>query len=150
MADAKALIYRWFKEVWNEGREATVDELFAPEAIGHGLGERDAEVRGPAEFKVFWRNIRSALPDLQIRIEDAIVAGDKVVVRVVLEGTHRGDGLGVPATGRQVAISGIVIVRVSGGQIIQGWNSWDQLGLPQQICAIPAPQGTDRFLADRA
>jgi steroid delta-isomerase-like uncharacterized protein len=149
MTDLKAFVHRWFDEVWNQGHEEAIDELFAADAVAHGLGEGDAKARGPAAFKVFWRTIRSALPDVQIRVEDTIVAGDKVAARVLLEGSHLGEGLAVPPTGRRVAISGIVIVRVSAGQIVEGWNSWDQLGMLQQLGAIPAPQGADRFLAGR-
>ncbi len=144
-----ALIHRWFDEVWNQGREETVDELFAADGIGHGLGEGSADVHGPAEFKIFLRNMRSALPDIQIRIEDTIADDVKAAARVVLEGTHLGDGLGVAPTGRRVAVTGIVIVRVAGGHIVEGWNSWDQLGLMRQIGAIPAPDAADRFLSAR-
>ena len=91
--------------------------------------------------------MRSALPDVHIRIEDTIVDGCKAAARVVLEGTHLGEGLGVPATGRRVTITGIVIIRVAHAQIAEGWNSWDQLGLLQQIGAIPAPLVPDRFLS---
>jgi steroid delta-isomerase-like uncharacterized protein len=150
MSESEALIHRWFDEVWNRGREETIDQLFAAEAIAHGLGEEDVQVRGPEQFKVFWRNLRSALPDIQIRIEDTTATEDKAVVRVVLTGTHTGNGLGVPPTGNHVAVSGIVIVRLSGGQIIEGWNSWDQLGLLRQIGAIPKPSNAGRFLVDRA
>jgi predicted ester cyclase len=145
--DPKSLIHRWFDEVWNRGQEETVDELLSIDGIGYGLGESNSEVRGPAGFKIFLRNMRAALPDVHIHIEDTIVQGDKAVVRVLLEGTHLGEGLGLSPTGRRVTVSGIVIVRVVGSQIIEGWNSWDQLGLLQQIGAIPAPQTVDRFLA---
>src|SRR5581483_3426445 len=107
--DPKSLIHRWFEEVWNQGREETVDELFAPNGVGHGLGEGAAEVRSPEDFKIFLRNMRAALPDVRIRIEDTVCQGDKAVVRVVLEGTHLGEGLGVHPTGRRVSICGIVI-----------------------------------------
>ena len=150
MAETKALIHRWFEEVWNQGREATIDELFGRDAIAYGLGEVAAEVRGPNQFKTFWRNLRSALPDMHIRIEDTITDADKVVVRLLLEGTHTGDGLGVRASGNRVAVPGVVIVRVSGGQIVEAWNSWDQLGLLQQTGAIQAPpQASDHFLTAR-
>ena|ERR1700682_1982749 len=145
--DPYTLIHRWFDEVWNQGREETVDELFAPDGIGHGLGEGIADVNGPAGFKVFLRNMRSAFPDVHIGIEDTIVHESKAVVRVVLEGTHLGEGLGLPPTGRRVSITGVVIVRVAGGQIAEGWNSWDQLGLLRQLGAIPAPEAPDRFLS---
>ena len=144
--DPYTLVHRWFDEVWNQGREETVDELFGAGAIGHGLGE-GADVCGPAGFKVFLRNMRSALPDVQIHIEDTIVDGAKAVVRVVLEGTHLGEGLGLPPTGRRVSLTGIVIVRVAGGQIAEAWNSWDQLGLLRQLGAIPGPQVSDRFIS---
>ena len=61
-ADPKTIVHRWFHEVWNQGRESTIDELAAPGVIAHGLGEGEDTV-GPEGFKVFWRNMRSALPD---------------------------------------------------------------------------------------
>ncbi len=145
--DPYTLVHRWFDEVWNQGREETVDELFAPDGIGHGLGEGNADVRSPVGFKIFLRSMRSALPDVHIRIEDTVVDASKAAVRIVLEGTHLGEGLGLPPTGQRVSISGIVIVRIAGGQIAEGWNSWDQLGLLRQLGAIPAPQVPDRFLS---
>jgi steroid delta-isomerase-like uncharacterized protein len=148
--DPHTLLHRWFEEVWNQGREQTIDELFAAGGVGHGLGEGDADVHGPTAFKAFWNNLRAAIPDVRIRIEDTVVQSDKGVARVRLTGTHLGDTLGVPASGRPISIAGIVIVRVSGGQIVEGWNSWDQLGLLQQIGAVPRPKAADRFLAERA
>src|SRR3979411_2934767 len=144
--DAKTLVHQWFDEVWNQGREATIDDLLSKDAPIYGLGEGDMDVRGPSGFKPFFRNLRTSFPDLKIRIEDTIAEPDKAVVRVVLEGTHSGDGLGIPATGRRVRVAGIVIVYSSEGKLIAGWNSWDQLGLLRQIGAIPAPPGPDRFL----
>jgi len=64
-----------------------------------------------------------------------------------LKGTHHGNGLGVAPTGNAVSIRGIVMVRVAGGKIVEGWNSWDQLGLLRQIGALNNPAGKDRFLA---
>ena len=147
--DARTIIRRWFDEVWNQGREATVDELFAPHGIAHGLGE-EADVQGPAGFKVFLRNMRSAFPDLHMQVEDILVDGDQAALRVGFEGTHNGNGLGLPPTGRRVSVRGIVIVKIAGGQIVEGWNSWDQLGLLKQIGAMGDPQGPDRFLAARS
>ena len=145
--DPKTLLARWFEEVWNQGREETVDELMAPNAAAVGLGEMDQEIHGPSEFKIFLRNMRQALPDVRIDMEDTTAERDKISARVVLKGTHRGNGLGVPPTGNAVQIRGIVMVHIAGGKIIEGWNSWDQLGLLRQIGALNHPAGSDRFLA---
>ena len=145
--NARELAHRWFEEVWNQGREEVIDELSSPHVVGHGLGEGDNETHSPADFKVFWRNLRTALPDIHIIVEDTIVQEDKAVVRLSLAGTHRGLGLGVAPSGRRVAISGIVILRVSEGRLVEAWNSWDQLGLLKQIGVITTEQPGDRFLS---
>ena len=146
----KALVRRWFEEVWNQGREETIDELFAANAVGYGLGDTDVTTRGPAEFKIFAKNLRGALPDIHMKIEDSIAEGDKVTVRISVEGTHKGAQLGVAPTGRRIRIAGIVVVRIANGQIVEGWNSWDQLGLLRQIGALPAQKGPDQFTSARA
>jgi len=143
----KVLIMRWFEEVWNQGRESTIDELFAATGVAHGLGDTEVDLVGPAQLKPFVRNLRGSLPDLRIMIEDSIAEGDKVMVRVHLEGTHKGTGLGVAPTGRRVTIDGIILARIKDGQIVEGWNSWDQLGLLRQIGALPVAEGPDRFVS---
>jgi steroid delta-isomerase-like uncharacterized protein len=146
----RSVVQRWFDEVWNQGKEATIDELFAPEGVGHGLGEGEVDVHGPADFKSFWRNIRAALPDAQIHVQDIVVEGDRVAARVILQGTHSGDGLGSKATGRPVRIAGIVIVRIVDGWMVEAWNSWDQLGLLQQLGVLGRAAEPDRFLKTRS
>jgi len=143
----KAVVCRWFEEVWNQGREATIDELFPAEGVAHGLGDSESDVHGPAEFKPFAANIRGSIPDVQIRVKDILSEGDRVAVRVTVEGTHSGQGLGVPPTGRRVSIQGIIILRLVDGQMVEAWNSYDQLGLLRQIGALPDPGGRDRFLS---
>jgi steroid delta-isomerase-like uncharacterized protein len=146
----KSLVRRWFEEVWNQGREETIDELFAVSGVGYGLGDTEAALRGPAEFKPFVRNLRGGLPDIHMTIEDCIAEGDRVTVRITAEGTHKGGHLGVAPSGRRVHIEGIVVVRIENGQIVEGWNSWDQLGLLRQIGALPAQKGPDQFTSARA
>src|SRR5215204_4698314 len=83
----KALIRRWFEEVWNNGREDAIDEMFAAEGIAHGLVEEgDKTMRGPAGFKPFFQKFRSAFPDIEVVVEDTIAEGDKVVARCVVRG----------------------------------------------------------------
>jgi len=140
------LVRRWFGEVWNKGDESAIDLLFAPDGVGHGLGDTEADVCGPEELKPFVRNIRGALPDVHISIEDMIEQGDKVMVRIILTGHHKGGGLGLPPTGRAVRIEGMVLLRCEQGKLVEGWNSWDQLGLLRQIGALPGAEQKDRFL----
>jgi|SRR5687768_2348689 len=142
----RAIVHRWFDEVWNQGRETTIDELFSGAGVAHGLGDSDLDVRGPAEFKPFVANIRGSIPDVYIRVEDILAEDDRVAVRITLEGTHTGNGLGVPPTGRKIRIQGAVIVRIVDGQIVEGWNSYDQLGLLRQIGALPGTGERDLFL----
>src|SRR5260370_32892589 len=94
MNDKQAITHRWFQEVWNQGQEQTIDELLAPQIVAFGLGEGEATVHNAAEFKGFWRNLRSALPDIKISIEDSVAEGASVAQRAVIQGTPTGESLG--------------------------------------------------------
>jgi steroid delta-isomerase-like uncharacterized protein len=133
------LMRRWFQEVWNEGRTQTVHDLFHPDGVARGQRAAEAEIRGPEEFVKFVHEIRGAFPDIKIKVEDVFGAGDKVVLRWSANMTHTGDGLGVSATGRPVRSQGITIARIVNGKIVEGWDSWDQLGLLEQIGAYNQP-----------
>lgn len=141
----KALYRRWFEEVWNQGREAAIVELCSPNVVGYGLGEVEPVQRGHAGFKAFWRTMRGALSDLHMTIDDLIAEGDKVAGRITLEAVHTGGQLGVPPSGRKIRVAGVVVVRFERGQIVEAWNSWDQLGLLRQIGTLETP-GADRFV----
>lgn len=134
------LMRRWFQEVWNESRTQTVHDLLSPNAVAIGQAGSGTEIRGPAEFMLFVESIRAAFPDIRVAIEDAFGAADKVVVRWSATMTHRGDGLGVPATGKAVRIGGITIARINDGQIVEGWDNWDQLAMLEQIGAYKQPE----------
>jgi len=134
----KALIRRWFEEVWNRGRTELIDELRAPDAVVTGLREGNAESRGGADFRAFHAELRGAFPDLVVKVEAILAEDDRVAVRITFEGTHLGDIMSVAPTGRRVCFSGISIARIAGGKIVEGWNSLDRLGLLRQIDAFPA------------
>src|ERR1017187_8256486 len=136
------LMRRWFKEVWNEGRTQTIYDLLAPDAVAIGELEDGSQLRGPAEFVPFVERIRGAFPDINIVVEDVFGAGDKVVLRWSATMTHRGDHLGIPATGERVRIAGMTIARIGEKQIVEGWDNWDQLGMLKQIGAYQSSQTT--------
>ena len=134
------LMRRWFKEVWNVGRTQTIYDLLSPDAIGIGQLEDGSQLRGPAEFVPLVERIRRAFPDINIVVEDAFGADDKVVLRWSATMTHRGDHLGMSASGKSVRMTGITIARIADKKIIEGWDNWDQLGMLKQIGAYQSPQ----------
>ncbi len=79
----------------------------------------------------------SAFPDWHTTIEDLIAEGDKVVMRGVASGTHRGVFMGIPPTGRRVTVSGVHICRIKDGKIVEHWAEADYLGMMQQLGVIP-------------
>src|SRR6185436_10859282 len=94
----KALVRRWFEEVWNKGRSDAIDEMLATDGVVHGLSE-DAQtpLKGPSGFKPFHEKFRGAFPDINVAVEDLIAEGDKVAVRCSVRGKHTGDHLGIAA-----------------------------------------------------
>ncbi|MDX6692775.1 MAG: hypothetical protein QOF02_378 [Blastocatellia bacterium] len=131
-----ALMHRWFAEVWNKGRMEAIAEMLAANGVVHGLGEAGVDVVGPAAFVPFFEKMRGAFPQFEVTIEDTIAEGDKVAARWTARVTHEGEQLGVPATNRQVTVTGMSIIYVSDGQISEAWNNWDILSLMQQIGAL--------------
>lgn len=134
------LVERWFEEVWNQGRMETIHELLSPDSIARGQAAPEAEIHGPAEFVAFVQGIRSAFPNIRIKIEDAFSTSDKVVARWSATMTHTGEGLGMPATGKNVRLTGITIARVKEGKILEGWDHWDRLGMLEQIGVYRQPE----------
>lgn len=88
----------------------------------------------------FYTGLATAFPDVEVEIGDLVAEGDKVTVRFTLRGTHQGEFAGVPATGNPVAVGGLTILRFADGKIAERWQVLDELGLMQQLGAIPAPE----------
>jgi steroid delta-isomerase-like uncharacterized protein len=137
-----AILRRWFHEVWNEGRTEIVYEYLDDNIFA--TGEAESPIRSREEFLAFVATVRGALPDMKVVVEDAFGVDDRVVLRYTVHATHTGNHLGVPATGKKVSFAGISMVRFSNGKIVQGWDSWDQLKLMQQIGAVQVPKA--RFM----
>ena len=135
-AENTALVRRLIDELINGGDLAVADELFAADFVYRAPG---MEVRGPDGMRQVFAMLRGAFPDWHETVEDLIAEGDRVVFRVTGRGTHRGAFFGIPPTGKAVAMVGIDIVRVAGGRLAEHWAVFDQLGLMQQLGAIPAP-----------
>src|ERR1051326_939738 len=110
LEENKALVRRWFKEVWNEGHSDAIPEMFGADGIAHGLSDDPAKpLRGPAEFLPFHQQFRGAFPNIEVVAEDQIAEGDLVATRCTVRGKHTGDHLGFTATNAPVDFTGITI-----------------------------------------
>lgn len=88
--------------------------------------------------KIFYSAMLAAFPDMQVNLEDVFAEGNKVVTRWSARGTHNGDMMGIPPTGRQISVGGIAIDRFENGQSVEHWEIFDQVGLMQQLGVIPS------------
>ena len=123
------------EEIESKGNVAVADELMAPAYRLHFPGYP----HGPRQFKQLIGGFHAGLPQLRITLEDQVAEGDRVVNRVSLRGTQTGSFQGMPPTGRSIAVSGINIMRISDGKIVEHWDVLDVMGLMQQLGAIPTP-----------
>jgi len=117
------LARRFIDEVWNRRRSEAIRELLHPNAVGHLEG---FEVRGPEGFLPAWASLLGAFPDLKVIIQDVVAQGDAVAVRWTASGLHTGPHLGIAPSMKLVAFRGITWLRFSEGRIIEGWDSWNQ------------------------
>ncbi|WP_157994573.1 ester cyclase [Peristeroidobacter agariperforans] len=127
---------RYFNEVWNQGDVTVLDQLLAPSYINHTPSTPNPPP-GPAGLKPIVLAMRSAFPDLHYEIKDVIATEDAVVMRVVMNGTHRGVLFGLPATGKKVSVEQINIEHLRDGRIVEHWRVTDELELMRQLGAVP-------------
>jgi steroid delta-isomerase-like uncharacterized protein len=133
----KVLERRAWEEVWNQGNLAAVDDIFATNYIGHNPGM--PPVSGTEGYKQFFTIYSTAFPDMHYAIEDMVAEGDKVATRWTMTGTHQGELMGIPPTGVRITVTGISMSRFADGKLAEGWNSYDILGMMQQLGVIPLP-----------
>ena len=129
----KALVPRFVEEFWSKGNLTAADELMTPDVVIH-----QPEVGGVAGLKRFNTMFRAAFPDWYSTPEELIAEGDKVAERWTGRGTHHGEFQGIPPTGKQVAVPGVVFYRIRNGKIVEFRGSFDMLGMLQQLGVVPA------------
>jgi predicted ester cyclase len=125
-------------EAFNGGDPEAVDRLFAADYVDHDPS-RDGLPPGPEGVKLAWGVFRAAFPDLRGKIDAAISEGDKVAVRGTLRGTHEGELMGIPPTGKRVTVTLIDINRIENGKLVERWGQADMLGMMRQLGVIPPP-----------
>ena len=136
--DNKSLVRNFYEEVFNEKNLAYVDEFVAPNGVDHGVPPgMPSDNEGT---KLFIGMYLTAFPDLHLTVEDLVAEGDRVTSRWTSHGTHRGELMGIPPTGKQVTVTGTEIYRFEGGKSAEHWLNMDTFGMLQQLGVIPKPE----------
>jgi len=133
----KTIVRRLYEEVWNKRKLEVVDELIS---ASHALQDPivSGSQVGPELYKRRVVEMTIGFPDLCFTIEDTIAEGEKFVACWTISGTHKGEFMEIPATGRKISVEGITIHHIRNGKILDSYARWDVLGLMRQLGAIPA------------
>ena len=135
--DNKALVRRFVDEVQSGGNTDLIDEICSAEFVNHSAPPGiPTDCEG---IKIVTAMFRGAFPDSYFTVEDMIAEGDKVVTRKTFHGTHEGEFIGIPPSGRSVSMGLIDIVRISEGRVVEHWSMGDTLGMMRQLGVVPQP-----------
>jgi steroid delta-isomerase-like uncharacterized protein len=126
VAENKAFVQRYVEEPWNKGNVSVLDEMCAPNFHLEGLG-------GVEEFKAVIKAFRTSFPDLHFTVEEIIAEGDKVAYRWTARGTHQGEYEGIAPTGKTVTTTGITIIRIVDGKVVEDRFESSSPDLKQQL-----------------
>jgi steroid delta-isomerase-like uncharacterized protein len=136
LEDNKAIVHR-YQEAYNSNNLDVLDDLVADDVlmpkIIPGLPS------GLAGAKAVHKTSLKGMPDFHTTIDDLIAEGDRVAARITMTGTHTGDFWGMPATGKTVKFTGMYIVRIKDGKIVEHWGEEDSVSLLQQLGFMPKP-----------
>jgi steroid delta-isomerase-like uncharacterized protein len=129
--ECKALVRRYYSEVWNAWSAPALEELISSDIVFHGsIG---TVVKGIAQFKQYVNRIRSAFPDFHNHIEELIAEGDKVAARLTYTGTHRGELFGFPGSGTRVTYQALAIFEFKENKIVKAFVLGDTENLKRQL-----------------
>ncbi len=128
----KALVRRLYEDGWTGGDLDVAANSYAPDFVNHNPA-LPGMPPGPDGIKMLIGAFRGVFPDLRYEIEQQVAEGDKVVSHWTMYGTQLGEFMGLPASGKQVAVQGITIDPVAGGRIVEHWSIHDALSLFHQL-----------------
>ncbi len=136
--DAKEIARRFYEEIINQKNVHAIDRFCTIDFVDHnpppgGEGGLDAT-------KQQFLDLVAAFPDLKMMVEDQIAEGDRVVTRVLMRGTHKGQYMGMQGSGKPIEIGGVDILRMVNGKAAERWGYFDDVKLMQQLGAMPGPQ----------
>ena len=142
--DNKALVRRFYEELWNARRVEIAEEIIAADCVTHQLRAGATDVEGvprtPAMIKEHVAAWLAGFPDLHFTVEQIFAEGARVVTYSRMRGTHTGMWHGIAATGREVSLPMIVIQRISEGKIAEDWVLVESLGFYHQLGLLPATE----------
>jgi steroid delta-isomerase-like uncharacterized protein len=128
---------RVIEEAFDQGRLEVLDEVCSPDYVDHDPAEPE-DLRGIPAQKERVVGYRTAMPDLNVTVEDVCASDDKVCIRWTARGTNDGEFAGMPPTGRRVEITGLSMDRFDAdGKLVESWDQWDNLGFMSQLGVSP-------------
>lgn len=136
--DSKSKVRMFYEKIINNAQFNLLTKLLDEKVVWHDPLLPSGEVRGVEGFRNVLEMFRKAFPDLHITIQDMFSSNDRVTTRFVINATHEGDLMGIPGTGKKIEVSGISIIRLEHGKIVEEWIEEDGLGLMRQLGILPA------------
>ena len=136
LEENKELVRRIYDELWNERKLEVAEELIAQDAVNYDTGLLPQPF-GPEEMKGTVRMVTAGFPDNRHEVEEMIAEGDKVVVRCTLTGTHEGEFMGIPPTGRSIEVTEIHVYRLEDGKAVEHRVGRNDLGAMLQLGVVP-------------
>ena len=143
--ESRAVVGRFFAELWNKGDLSVADELIDVDAVNHDPAGPRLGI-GPEATKRLVTIYRKAFPDLILQTEHVIAEKGMVAIHWVSSGTHRGEFFGAQPTGKRVLLDGISILQIDRGKISEVFTNWDTLSLMNQLSNPKADRATDQFV----
>jgi predicted ester cyclase len=128
---------RFYEEVINQKRLAVVDEVAGANYVSHSFPP--GLPPGREGLKAFVGAFHAAFPDGHLSIDQMIVEGDTIATRLTFHGTHTGNFMSIPPTGKKVTVPALDMARYVDGKLVEHWGGPDQMSLLQQLGVIPAP-----------
>ena len=125
-------LYRGIIEEINKGNSEYFNEFYSPDSLYY-FPSNNPKPLSREESQEFVKGFFQAFPDLNFSIEELYAVEDRVIVRLILRGTHEGDYRGIPATGKKFEISSTFIIRIENGKVVEEREDFDQLGFWQQL-----------------
>jgi predicted ester cyclase len=126
-----SISYYWFEEGWNKGREEAIDEVFSNELLAHGLDER-GPLKGTEGFRQFYKQFREQFANIRIEVDIVVKENDMESSLTHVTVTDK-------ASGKELKFSGICMVRILDGKVVEAWNQYDFLSMHQQLGMVLKP-----------